>query len=138
MIDVSGNRTEALCDSGANPSCMTEEMFNKLTYLAPLHTTLTKIKTPVRMVLARGETSSVPTVLGLRLKISEGLTVFSHFLVISELKESIILGNNFFHYYRAQLNFNDDSTLMKLPNIRKIGITVIKRSENYDPPPEFY
>jgi hypothetical protein len=27
---------------------------------------------------------------------------------------------------------------MKLPNIRKIGITVIKRSENYDPPPEFY
>lgn len=70
----------------------------------------------IKLHIAVGHIISLSEMLSIKFRIAPDATFFSYFVVVPELTEPIIIGCNFFNYYKAILDFKRDVILISLPN----------------------
>ena len=123
-VDILGIKTKGLIDTGAAVSCISSCLFNKLD------------KTKIKVNLSRinnvygvgGEGISVKGQVKLPLKFDKEPVVYQNFYIIDKIQHSLIIGNDFLEYNKANINY-PTKTLNLYDGIAQIALISTRQNE---------
>ncbi|VDI07425.1 Hypothetical predicted protein [Mytilus galloprovincialis] len=123
-VDILGIKTKGLIDTGAAVSCISSYLFNKLD------------KTKIKINLSRinnvygvgGEGISVKGQVKLPLKFDKEPVVYQNFYIIDKIQHSLIIGNDFLEYNKANINY-PTKTLNLYDGIAQIALISTRQNE---------